>query len=366
MIDKQLTEKIEQFGALLMDQEKASVIIPAQEQKSGFWFGGGNMIEWKGSLYVCGRYRSGGDSRTGVKLGTRGCELAIWRSDDEGKNWKKVVSMNKADLNVGDLEVLSIEGCALHRTAGGDVELFISTEKKGRVYTGEFADYLKPGTGIWSIDYKSAPSVEKLQNSPVREIHRSEDLTTINVKDPFVYDCENGDTWLLFCHHPFCWSSSDTGFMVRPRGEKKFRRASYNIFPRGNTWDVAITRGTSLIDLPVESDEKITALFYDGGESLRQLDEHAGAVKRPRGFSCEEIGGLAVISNEDVTTFERISRYKPSFLSPMGMRTSRYADVLEFGDKYYVTWQQSQDDLSQPLVLNVVEKRAAEGIFRKN
>ena len=54
-------------------------------------------------------------------------------------------------------------------------------------------------------------------------------------------------------------------------------------------------------------------------------------------------------------TPERLSTLAPAFVSPHGTGCSRYVDVLFTEEYAYATWQQSQDDLSQPLVMNVVE-----------
>jgi len=83
---------------------------------------------------------------------------------------------------------------------------------------------------------------------------------------------------------------------------------------------------------------------------MRNLDEHRHAAKRPRGYSCEELGGLAYIENDDLSTVERISELLPAFVSPHGTGSSRYVDILATKEACYVTWQQSQKDGSQPLV----------------
>ena len=71
-INSLITEKLIQFANGLIDQEKARVIIPANDQKKGYWFGGGNMISDElGNLWLIGRYRDHEDSRTGVGAGLR-------------------------------------------------------------------------------------------------------------------------------------------------------------------------------------------------------------------------------------------------------------------------------------------------------
>ena len=131
----------------------------------------------------------------------------------------------------------------------------------------------------------------------------------------------------------------------------------FEFFPRGFTWDVAITRGTSVVDVPKVgsfADRDVSLVLYDGGESLRNLEEHAAAVSRPRGYSCEELGGAAYVIDGNWRAIQRLSRTLPWFISPHGTGCSRYVDVHRSHDGYFVTWQQSQPDRSQPLVLNFV------------
>jgi hypothetical protein len=108
-----------------------------------------------------------------------------------------------------------------------------------------------------------------------------------------------------------------------------------------------------------------TLLFYDGGESLRNLNEHENAVSRPRGYSCEELGGAAYLINDDFNNVNRLSIYLPMFISPYGLGTSRYVDVLETNAGYYATWQQSQNDESQPLVMNFLTLDRVNRIFQQ-
>jgi hypothetical protein len=103
------------FAGALIDQERARIIVPAQQPSTGFWFGGGNMAEdWEGNLYITGRYRNFGDSRSGTGMGDRGLELAMFRSGDRGATFSRVKSFSKKDLTIGSREVLSIEGSALN------------------------------------------------------------------------------------------------------------------------------------------------------------------------------------------------------------------------------------------------------------
>ncbi|MGB1252892.1 MAG: hypothetical protein ACPG8W_19920 [Candidatus Promineifilaceae bacterium] len=124
-------QRLTTFANALINQHTAQILIAPQRQGYGYWFGGGNLVAAPdGALYLVGRYRNFGDSRTGLGMGERGLELAIFKSADRGQTFEKVVSLPKAMLGVGDHDVLSIEGAALHFSEQG-VELFVSTEKRG-------------------------------------------------------------------------------------------------------------------------------------------------------------------------------------------------------------------------------------------
>ncbi|MEO2028749.1 MAG: exo-alpha-sialidase [Fuerstiella sp.] len=361
----QLRNRLTTFGNRLVDQHAAHVIVEPQDRTSGFWFGGGNMVEGAdGSLYVVGRYRNAGDSRIGVAAGTRGLELAIFQSMDKGATFEKILSWGKAALNSPSGDVLSIEGSCLRFVDGG-VELFVSTEKTGVSYPDAVRDFLKPGAGVWTIDVLRAASMEGLKTTTVEAAFSSDCPEHLHVKDPFYWHSAQGDR-LGYCSHPFGWSSSNTGVVDIPATGGLATLPQHSVFPRGSTWDVAMTRGTCILPVPkvgVFAADDYSLLFYCGGECLRPIDEHATAVKRPRGYSCEEIGGAAFFVNDDVAAAERLSNLLPMFISPWGTGCSRYVDVLATADGFYVTWQQSQDDLSQPLVLNFVSSEQALSIL---
>lgn len=354
-------EVLRQFCHRLVDQSAARVIVEPQQRASGFWFGGGNMVEdSRGHFYLIGRYRNAGDSRTGVAAGTRGLELAVFRSTDRGGSFHKIVSWDKASLNSPSGEVLSIEGSCLRLTPAG-AELFVSTEKNGVPYPDRVRDFLKPGAGVWTIDVIRADSIEGLRDAPVLAAFQSGDPEHLHVKDPFFWPSANGDR-LGFCSHPFSWSSSNTGVAEIPAVGEVVLDPQFGVFRRGTTWDVAMTRGTGVLNVPQVgrfADHQHRILFYCGGECLRPLDEHSTAVLRPRGYSCEEIGGAACYLDDDLNAARRLSDILPMFISPWGTGCSRYVDVLATEDGYFVTWQQSQQDLSQPLVMNFVPRNDA-------
>lgn len=360
-----ISNRLKAVAARLVDQHQARVIVPPQRPGRGHWFGGGNLVQdSQGVLWLTGRFRNQGDSRTGLGAGERGLELAVYRSDDVGHSFQPALTLSKADLNVGPREVLSIEGTALRLVDGG-IELFVSTEKKGIGYPDDLQSYLKPGTGVWTIDRLSAASIPQLAEATVETILETKDPRFIHIKDPFL-GRHQGAECLLFCTHPFCWTSSNTGYIPLDHEPLKVGDANLQFFPRGFTWDVAMTRGTALVSLPkagVLSDLDVQLFFYDGGECVRDLDQHQASVKRPRGYSCEELGGVAYCLGGDLDSVQRLSVNRPLFVSPHGTGCSRYVDVLEMPEQYIATWQQSQPDGSQPLVMNVVSRAEIEDLL---
>lgn len=350
----------------IVDQDGAQVIVPAYEPREGFWFGGGNLAEDDaGNLWLVGRYRNFGDSRTGLGAGERGLECALFRSTDRGATFEKVRSWSKADVTGDYPEVLSIEGTALNRLEDGRWELLISTER-AKPYPEEFAEYQKPGTGVWGIESMVGASPEALDPATLRSVLASDTAEALHVKDPSVL-ASGERAEMIFCSHPISWASSNTGLAKRERVGDPFTVSSWQLVPRGAIWDVAVTRVTGNMSLPrsgvLADAPQGRILFYDGAESLRQLDENPKAFKRPRGFSCEELGGAMWAPADDPAAAERLSVAAPLFLSPHGFRTSRYVNVLETADGLFAIWQQSQPDGSQALVMNRLSKAEIEGIL---
>ena len=363
-MDLDTTEKLTQVGKTLIDQTAARVLVPPMRSESGHWFGGGNMVRDKqGDLWLVGRYRNQGDSRTGLGKGERGIELAVFRSKDGGQTFNKSLAFSKSELSIGGHNVLSIEGSALRLTDHG-VELYVSTEKTGIDYPNGLESYLKPSTGVWTIDRIVAESIDQLEASKIETVMQSDDPRFVQVKDPLL-GSHQGNPCLMFCTHPYCWTSSNTGFA--PLSDNAtVDEAVFDFFPRGFTWDVAMTRGTCVLPLPsmgVLEGRDVKLLFYDGGECVRDLEPHVTSVERPRGYSCEELGGLAYYENDDLHTTKRLSIVAPMFISPYGTGCSRYVDVLVTEDQYIATWQQGQSDGSQPLVVNRVPRSEIEALL---
>ena len=369
MLNPDLQARLIRLSRALINQEKARILIEPQQRRSGFWFGGGNVIrDADGSILICGRFRNFGDSRTGVGAGERGLELAVYRGESHRGNFKKILSFSKADLACNGKAVVSIEGVALHRTGEG-IELFISTEKDVP-YPARIAAYQKPGTGVWSIDRIHAASVDRLSPENIEEIipSRSGDIARLHCKDPWVADLPGGDLLLGYCTHPFSWSSSGTAAKIRRRGSGVYEDLTLDMLRRGPVWDIAAARVTERLAVP-----KIGAFaslpagslyFYDSCECLRQLDENPGAVSRPRGWSCEEIGGVAFGMDGELPRIESISVEAPLFVSPHGTGCSRYNAMLTLEDGIFANWQQSQPDFCQPLVGHFLPMEEVEKILR--
>jgi hypothetical protein len=359
-------KKLIRLAKRLVDPSQAGICIEPKERGKGYWFGSGNLMEGRaGEIYLTGRFRNPGDSTAGLAKGERGLELAIFRSLDGGRNFEKILSFSKKDLSFDADDVLSIEGAALHLTSDG-AELFVSTEKANRFYPDPVEDFQKPGTGVWTIDRIAAPGILGLKGQKPEIFFSSNDPEHLHVKDPVIYSPPSGSTFLIFCTHPFCWSSSNSAYAVRPGGGH-FSEPVYDFFPRGTTWDVAAARITDVLPLPewkkTGFEEEISLIFYDGAECIRAHDQSAGGVSRPRGYSCEELGGMAFMHQDDFSHVERVSKHFPLFVSPRGTGCCRYVHTLRTREGILATWQQSQKDESQPLMMNLLPWKEVDAIL---
>jgi len=349
----QIADALLAVGRRLVSQGDAHIIVPPRAHEQGFWFGGGDVCcDADGSLLICGRYRNGGDSRVGIEAGPRGAELAILRSTDGGRTFSPVASLLKADVAPAGQTVLSIEGASLRRTPGG-LELFVSSEKQ-RDYPEHLRDAQKPGTGVWTIDALRADTVDGLTSAPAQPVLASNEPAGLHVKDPVAFQI-GGRAFLLYCTHPFSWTSSNTA-VAELDANGQLREMCPQVLPRGPVWDVAVCRITARLAMPragmLADLPPLSLYFYDGAECIH--DHSDGG--RPRGYSCEEIGGLAAGFDDDFPRLTRLSVGAPAFVSPHGTGCSRYVSVFEGDDEYLVTWQQSQPDGSQPLVANHVAR----------
>jgi hypothetical protein len=339
----------------LINQEEAQVLVPPYQATAGYWFGGGNLVQDQaGAIWLSGRYRNHGDARTGLEAGERGLECAIFRSVDGGRSFSKLLSWSKADLSRPGREVLSIEGTALHQLSDGSWELFISSEK-AIGYPEPLASYQKSGPGVWTIDRLTGETIETLDAVTIASVIENQERPEyLHVKDPVVFDDEAGQTVLIFCSHPYNWSSSNTGLAVRPANQSQFQVQSWEMVARGPAWDVAATRVTNRLPIPklgrFAQSPAGSLYFYDGAECLRPLEENRQAHKRPRGYSCEELGGVLFGWDEFFPQVDRLSQLAPLFISPWGTGCSRYVDTLLTEAGILAVWQQSQADQSQPLV----------------
>jgi hypothetical protein len=354
-LEDHLAARLLALLAALIDQTQARVLVPPLAAQPGFWFGGGNLAAGgQGVIWLTGRYRNAGDSRTGLEAGTRGLECTLFRSTDGGATFQKVAGWSKADLSQPGRAVISLEGTALYRRPDGRWEYYISAER-AEAYPAPWDAYQKPGTGVWSIDCMAAATPDALDPAALAPVlHGRDHPEVLHVKDPVVFDAPTGETALIFCSHPFTWASSNSGLALRPAAAATFTVATWELAPRGAAWDVAATRITARLPVPrlgLFADLPPASIyFYDGAECLRAHDEHGQARRRPRGYSCEEIGGAFLGWDAGFPRLARLSVLQPLFVSPWGTGVSRYVDVLATGDTLFATWQQGQADGSQPLV----------------
>jgi hypothetical protein len=337
----------------LVDQERATVVVPPHAAVDGFWFGAGNAVvdPAAGTVWLVGRYRDCGDSRTGVLSGARGLELALFRSEDDGHIFEQVASWSKAELSrLG--AVTSIEGSALARRADGGWEMFVALEKDV-AYPAPVAALQKPGTGVWSIDRLTGSRPDAIDAATQAPCLAGAEPDALHVKDPVVF--REGDMTHLYASvHPASWASSNTAWAARAGDGGAFSVRDWQFAPRGPLWDVAVTRVTHrwpvprigrFADLPARS-----VYLYDGAECMRPLDENPRAAARPRGYSCEELGGALWSPDDHPAALRRLSRWAPLFVSPYGTGCSRYLSLMRIGDQLVAMWQQGQPDGSQPLV----------------
>ena len=352
-LPENLEKKLIKLGTSLVDQRRARVLVQPTQDKSGFWFGAGNLVRdpHDHSLLLIGRWRDAGDSRVGLAQGPRGRELAILRSSDHGRTFTKICSWDKSALYCGST-VLSIEGSAL-RLNKRRVEVLVSTEKV-RPYPRRLTAYQKPGTGTWSIDTFASSRIEKLDpQQNIRPLLSSADPAYMHIKDPNLSPgFHRGQILMFYCAHPFCWSSSTSGYATL--SSRGCTNGNPDFFPRGSTWDVAATRITCRLPVPRRGAfanlPSLSLYFYDAAECMRQLESHKSAVQRPRGYSCEEVGGLAYGFDRNFPQLRRLSTLAPLFTSSAGTGCNRYASVLTEEDGgLFAIWQRSTKTHAQPL-----------------
>ena len=366
-LEKAHEERLERFLKALVDQDAARIIVAPYEDAPGFWFGGGNLVQdAAGTLWLVGRYRNAGDSRAGVAAGTRGMELALFKSVDGGKSYEKARSWSKQDVSYHDRSVLSIEGASL-LLRDGEVELYVSSEKL-EPYPEGVLEFQKPGTGVWSIDVIRGDSPSSLDLRTLQPaLTDAPEPEYLHVKDPVVFDNPDGSTTMVFCDHPITWSSVNSGYAVRGAGESAFSLQSWELIHRGPAWDVAGTRITARLNVPAMGAfaglPPMSVYFYDGLECYREHEQNARGVHRPRGHSCEEIAGALYGECDAFPALTRLSRLQPLFVSPHGTGCCRYIETLTATDGIHAIWQQAQSDGSQPLVTHFLTNDTIEALL---
>jgi len=361
---KRIEERVIELGRLLVNQEKSRVIVEPNQKEGGFWFGGGKILaDKKGNIVVSGRYRNAGDSRYGTSAGERGLELSVFVSTDN-VSFKKIKFWGKKDLECAGKKVISIEGSSLH-FGKNKVQMFVSTEKNIS-YPSSFQEYQKPGTGVWEIDVFEGENLECLDTSGIKTVLSSRKPEKLHIKDPAVFDL-NGITWMFYCKNPFSWSCSYTGLACLKKGGE-LKVISEDVLPRGYTWDTAVSRITCRLPVPkvgiFANLSPVSIYFYDGAECVSKHPQTGKGIRRPRGYSCEEVGGLAWGFDEKFPELFRASKYLPLFYSLEGTGSSRYVSAFWDGKNLMACWQKSRADFSQPLVFNTLNRKEIEKILK--
>ncbi|MCL5408987.1 MAG: exo-alpha-sialidase [Candidatus Omnitrophica bacterium] len=365
LLEKKYQEKLIELGKLIVNQKKSKIIVEPYIKEKGCWFGGGKIRSTgDGKIYLTGRYRNTGDSRYGNLIGERGAELAVFISEDSGKTFKKIRYWNKKDLTCNGKEVISIEGSSINFEKD-KIEIYFSTEKK-ILYPEIVRKYQKQDTGIWEIDVLTGNNIEEIQSKNIKNVLFSQYPVNLHIKDPTVFQIKN-KTYMMFCEHPFSWTCSYSGLAVKEKDN--FNLISRDILYRGYTWDVAVTRITERLPVPklgvFKNLPDISLYFYDGAECVREHHKSEKGVKIPRGYSCEEIGGFGYgFDGKMPPEIYRLSDLFPLFYSSEGTGSSRYVSAIYDGEKIYATWQKSMEDFSQPLVMNIVDKKEIEDILK--
>ena len=347
-IDESISPRLDALARALVDDAAARVVREPTANAPGFWFGSGGIArDAQGAYYLSGRYRDQGDSRTGLSAGRRGWKLVVARSSAPLGPFEDIWSAEKPALAGARGEVVSIEGSALLQRDDGSVELYVSSEKR-RAYPDPVSSAQKPDTGIWDIDVVRAASLDAFEPARLEPLLWSDDPVKLHVKDPSVSVSPSGGTVLIFCHHGFNWSSSSTGMMWRERGRDEWSEPWFNVMEHGLTWDVAVTRVTSRLPLPqvgvLASQPPLSLYFYDGSECVR---EHPSS--KPKGYSCEELGGVAYGLDHEMPAFVRLSNLEPFFVSRHGTGCHRYVNAYADSEGILAVWQMSNEQGAQPL-----------------
>jgi len=136
--------------------------------------------------------------------------------------------------------------------------------------------------------------------------------------------------------------------MVRAGGSDRWQAPQHNVMPHGLTWDVAVTRVTTRMPVPkvgaLASGPEVSLYFYDGAECVR---EHPSP--RPKGYSCEELGGAAYGLDAGMPSFVRLSSLEPFFVSRHGSGCHRYVQACACDEGIFAVWQMASESGAQPL-----------------
>ena len=162
-------------------------------------------------------------------------------------------------------------------------------------------------------------------------IARSEKGSTLHYKDPVAF-LQMMEIPTSFLPPSILLVQFKQWVAHKKENQAYFELISENILERGNSWDVACSRVTEKLSVPKIGPfadlPDLSIYFYDGAECLRPLDQNAKAAKRPRGYSCEELGGLAWGKDTEFPKLNKLSIDFPLFISPHGTGCDRYASAV--------------------------------------
>ncbi|MDZ7799161.1 MAG: hypothetical protein U5K81_00010 [Trueperaceae bacterium] len=155
---------------------------------------------------------------------------------------------SKTELATCD-EVLSIEGSSLRRRADGGWELFVSSEKR-RAYPSAYAEFQKPGTGVWTIDRMTGPSPDRLNAGTLAPVVVGIDPGHLHVKDPVTVDLADGGTARTDLQPPAHLGVQQYRAGAARRGRRGVRGHAPGAGTARSVLDVGVTRLTDRLRVP--------------------------------------------------------------------------------------------------------------------
>ena len=70
----------------------------------------------------------------------------------------------------------------------------------------------------------------------------------------------NGDLALMYCNHPFTWSSSNTSLAIRRAGSDTYEHQTHDLMSHGPVWDIANLRRALEAEIAERAEVRIHAV----------------------------------------------------------------------------------------------------------